>query len=186
MNEENFDIPSEHNIKSVVKKAQLRGWRFRSSKLSSDKGSVKSEDRIEFGLDAQGRTSRIYNSVKGGILELSQLFGSSTAIPEYCHNEGSEVFLNQKSKFLQKKKSDNIQDNLKGETHVTPKTRISEVVTSIRKESLPRVVEKSNNRRKLKLMSMLDVDVEHEEYTPLTNKNSNDHDISICDVRAAI
>jgi hypothetical protein len=102
MNEENFDIPSEHNIKSVVKKAQLRGWRFRSSKLSSDKGSVKSEDRIEFGLDTQGRTSRIYNSVKGGILELKNFISSSSAIPKLNDDEESEVPLNRKSKFHKK------------------------------------------------------------------------------------
>ena len=50
MSEENFDIPSEHNIKSVIKRTQMRGPRCNSSILCKDKGAIKIEDRESFGL----------------------------------------------------------------------------------------------------------------------------------------
>jgi len=183
MSEENCDIPSEHNVKSVIKKAQLRGWRFRSSKLSSDKGSVKSEDRVEFGIDSQCRTTRIYNSVKGWILELGIFLGSSFALPELSDNEESEEPKYKKSKFL--KKAWSASNKIK-ECSVSLTVRVPDNSSTNYVGSSSRVIENPKKHPKLKLVSMMDMDVENEVMSPFSCIPQSGYDISIGDVRAAI
>jgi hypothetical protein len=73
MSEESFDIPSEHNVKSVIKRTQMRGPRCNSSILCTDKGAIKSEDRESFGLvEKTSHSSRVFGNVKEGLQEIVQ------------------------------------------------------------------------------------------------------------------
>jgi hypothetical protein len=83
MSEESFDIPSEHNIKSVIKRTQMRGPRCNSSILCTDKGAIKSEDRESFGLvEKTSHSSRVFMNFKDGLQDFAHLVQNSYKTPK--------------------------------------------------------------------------------------------------------